>query len=232
VKVVEREKARELRREGKSITDIAVELGVAKSSVSTWVRDIELTQSQREMLTARSFANMGSYVDRGKARREEGIARRLRHQVAGREKIKSGSSNLWVAGCMLYWGEGTKDRTDLTFSNSDPEMVALFLRFLREECGVEDDRITMRIHGYETNGICPEELNKYWMTITGLEQSSLRRGTYGVWSKASKRLRNTIKYGTLHIRVAKSGELLQQIYGSINEFSRNPTAKWVEGLRK
>jgi transposase len=44
VKTRERELARQLRREdGASIKDIAFRVGVSKSSVSLWVRDIQLT---------------------------------------------------------------------------------------------------------------------------------------------------------------------------------------------
>jgi len=45
-----REQARQLRTQGISIITIAKELGVAKSSVRQWVRDIELTPAQIEAL--------------------------------------------------------------------------------------------------------------------------------------------------------------------------------------
>jgi|FLYN01.1.fsa_nt_gi transposase len=43
MKKEEREKARELRRAGHSVKEICRMLGVAKSSVSAWVRDFEET---------------------------------------------------------------------------------------------------------------------------------------------------------------------------------------------
>jgi transposase len=45
-----------LRREGLSIVDIARRLSVAKSSVSVWCRDINLTTKQKERLQANSVA--------------------------------------------------------------------------------------------------------------------------------------------------------------------------------
>jgi len=45
-----REQARVLRFQGMSVRDICLTLGVAKSSISLWVRDIELTQDQVEKL--------------------------------------------------------------------------------------------------------------------------------------------------------------------------------------
>jgi transposase-like protein len=54
MKRAERERARELRRAGHSVKEICRELGVAKSSVSVWVRDIELTDEQLLALKRRS----------------------------------------------------------------------------------------------------------------------------------------------------------------------------------
>jgi predicted transcriptional regulator len=51
VKLIERDEARRLRREeGLAIRVIAEQLGVSKSSVSVWTRDIELTEEQHEQL--------------------------------------------------------------------------------------------------------------------------------------------------------------------------------------
>jgi transcriptional regulator with XRE-family HTH domain len=46
-KVEEQERARALRSRGMTLQDIATELGVAKSSVSLWVRDVPFTPSKR-----------------------------------------------------------------------------------------------------------------------------------------------------------------------------------------
>ena len=37
-----------------------------------------------------------------------------------------------MAGCMLYWAEGAKERNVVKFANSDAAMVRFFVRFLRE----------------------------------------------------------------------------------------------------
>jgi transcriptional regulator with XRE-family HTH domain len=53
MKIRERDEARTLRREqGQSIKEIARAVGVSCSSVSLWVRDIELTPAQIEALAA------------------------------------------------------------------------------------------------------------------------------------------------------------------------------------
>jgi IS30 family transposase len=59
MKTVEREMARKLRREWLSMRQIERSLGVARSTVSLWVREIELTDHQREELQARGASARG-----------------------------------------------------------------------------------------------------------------------------------------------------------------------------
>jgi transposase len=47
-KVVEKERARELRGGGFTMLEIATQLNVSKSSVSLWTREVELTPRERE----------------------------------------------------------------------------------------------------------------------------------------------------------------------------------------
>jgi hypothetical protein len=49
-------------------------------------------------------------------------------------------------GCMLYWAEGSRSRNQLAFTNADPEMVDLFVHFLRRCYGVDDERIGLRVN--------------------------------------------------------------------------------------
>ena len=46
-KLEEQERARVMRAEGMTLLDIATRLGVSKSSVSLWVRDVDFTPSPR-----------------------------------------------------------------------------------------------------------------------------------------------------------------------------------------
>ena len=53
-KVVEQERARELRAQGWTYTEIMAELGVSKSSVSLWCRDVPVDEA---VWSARARAN-------------------------------------------------------------------------------------------------------------------------------------------------------------------------------
>src|SRR5437764_2649181 len=129
VKTADREEARSMpRNEGRSIKEIARSLGVSASSVSHWVRDIELTAEQHDALQAWNRLHERQRLAQA-AMSEK--ARRLRReaQEAGRRLARK-SDSLYMAGCMLYWAEGSRSRNRVVFTNSDPEMVKIFAIFL------------------------------------------------------------------------------------------------------
>jgi transposase-like protein len=101
MKTLERGEARRLRREqGLPIKEIARRLDVAVSSVSVWVRDIELTVAQHEALLNRNPAyNHQRNGSRTMAARYR--AERVIYQQEGRRLARL-REPLHVAGCMLY----------------------------------------------------------------------------------------------------------------------------------
>lgn len=146
-----REKARQMRQQGMSVNEITRILGVSKSSVSLWVRDVQLTEEQKAFLEhrRRQYAerNIGSQVNRDRSRQL-----RLAYQQSGRARAREGHP-LHLAGCMLYWAEGAKGRNGVYFVNSDANMVALFMRFLRQEFEIEDSEVALRIHCHTDNPV-------------------------------------------------------------------------------
>jgi transcriptional regulator with XRE-family HTH domain len=226
VKTKEREQAIELRRsQGLSLSEIARQVGASKGRVSEWVRHVVLTEEQKQQLTAHAGRTIGSYGTATQKKISNGIERRSGWRLAGRLEAAKNGLDLYLAGCMLFWAEGAKARNLFSFSNSDPDMIKLFLRFLRESCGVPDSMITVRIQGYLNNGIAKEDIESYWLAITGLASSQLRKGTYDAYSVRSKRRKRNLVFGTAYINVC-STELVQKIYGSICEYASTDGSRW------
>ncbi len=49
----------------------------------------------------------------------------------------------------LYWGEGNKSGGHLAFTNSDPEMVQVFLKLLKQGFDIDDEKIRALLHLHE-----------------------------------------------------------------------------------
>jgi transposase-like protein len=216
MKTEEREMARVLRREeGASIKEIARRIGVSTSSVSHWVRDIELSPEQHEQLLLRNpiynAQRSGTWVQAAR-RREERRARQEEGRLLARERNVS-----FVAGCMLYWAEGAKERNQLQFANSDPEMVRFFVDFLRTHFGLTGEEIRITCHLYADHQERQAEIEKHWLETLGLPDRSLRKSVVNVYSKYSKRKRvGMLPFGTCRVVVSRTS-VVQTIFGAIQE---------------
>jgi transposase-like protein len=208
-----------LREQGLPITQIAKQLCVAKSSVSNWVRNVILTQQQiEELKTKNPIYNKqisGAQIKSKKAREK-----RLAYQNEGKRKAQE-NNFLHHAGCMLYWAEGSKSKNQCKFTNSDVHMVKLFVRFLRECCGVKNENLTISINCYTNNGLSKSDIENFWTKNLSLDYSNLRKTQENIRPRSAT---NTIKhnkllYGIVCITV-NSTELVQHIYGAIQEYAQ------------
>jgi transcriptional regulator with XRE-family HTH domain len=225
VKLEERERARRLRSEhGLPIKVIAAQVGVSPSSVSRWVRDVDLTPEQVAVLRDANpiFNRQRSGTARSSANAR---ARRVAAQQHGR-MLASQDDPLHQMGCMLYWAEGTRSRNQVAFTNSDADMLDLFLHFLRRCYGVTDDQIALTVNVHLGNGLTLDEIESWWLRRLGLPRSSLRSSMVNRTSRASLRKRRTLPYGTVRIRVS-STSLVQSIFGALQAYACLDRPDWL-----
>lgn len=218
------EKAKELRKQGIAITKIASELKISKSTIFSWTKNISISNEQKRKLLHREIKcidNSGRLVAISKACRNK----RVLAQERGREKIKSGNI-LYVAGCMLYWGEGNKQINQCRFSNSELPMMILFKSFLEEFFNISSDEISIVINAY-TDLHSQKEIENYWLNGLKLPQKSLKKCTWNKYPSSSKKKNiNKSKYGTCSLIVNKT-EIVQEIFGAIQEFGKFNNEKWL-----
>ena len=163
-KIAERERARELRAEGWTMPDIAAELDVSRGSVSAWTRDIEVEPRPRRRARSRA----PNALQRAKAAEIEALL------AEGRTRIGELSErDLLIAGTALYAGEGGKTRDKVVFANSDPEMVAMFCRWLRTTFAIDETRLRFRLYLHE--GLDLEAANRFWSELTGIPSGQFQR---------------------------------------------------------
>jgi hypothetical protein len=153
-------------------------------------------------------------------------AKRLQAQRHGRE-LAAGGDRLHQLGCMLYWAEGSKNRNKVIFTNSDADMVALFLRFLRECYAVSDDRLTLSVNVHLGNGMTLDEIQGWWLTRLGLPPQCLREPAVNRTSRASLGKRPPLVHGTARLAVG-STFILQSIYGGIQEYAGIERPRWLD----
>lgn len=122
---------------------------------------------------------------------------------------------LQIAGIMLYWGEGGKRNSKVTFSNSDPEMIRVFLRFLREICGISESRLKAGLHIYPDHN--ESQLIGFWSSITAIPSSRFYKPFLHIGSKGTYKRKSL--YGTLVLSYSDKS-LLGQILAWIEEYKK------------
>lgn len=165
-------KAIELRQLGWSYIAIKKELQVSKGSLSLWLRNYPLTEKQ-----IREF-NPGREERRVEHFRQTFVVKRknILNDIYQIEKVKLlplTNREEYVAGLMLYWGEGLKRSWScVSFSNTNPTMIKFARKWLVNCCNVPIEKLKVRFHYYSDMDI--ELENKYWQDILDLPISQFR----------------------------------------------------------
>ena len=195
MKVREREQVRQLRRQGLSYSQIRQIVGVSKSSISLWTRDIELLPKQKDQLKSSRVRRVEKYSETRRRQREAREA--VVYAEAEVEYATLSRDPTFMYGLALYVGEGAKtSRGRILLSNCDPRVLRKFVRFM-ELLGVRADDLRIRIylHPHRSEG----EALGFWSREIGLPVTRFGRTATAV-SSASKGLKaDKQPYGTCSV---------------------------------
>jgi transcriptional regulator with XRE-family HTH domain len=211
----ERIKARQLRKKGKSIRDIARQLKISRSSASLWCRDISLSKAQIDSLH-KSMVD-GSYVGRLKGahlQKERKLKKIRLYEKDGRRTVKNLSNReLLMVGLGLHLGEGTKGGSRVRFTNSNPAIVNLFQLWVRRVFHVSRGEICCRVMINEIHRHRIEKVQQEWSMILRIPLSQFQKPVF-IKAKNKKIYENANVYlGTMAVTIRKSSDLQYRILG-------------------
>ena len=185
-KVGEQQRARELRAQGMTLLDIATELGVAKSSVSRWARDVEFTSSKRRY-GARRRPNK---LHDAKVRQIEEL------NQEGLDRLGTLSAEaFFAAGVALYAGEGSKTDGSVRFANTDPGMVRFFCAWLRSNFEIDESRLRVRVYLHQ--GLDLDAAEAFWARVTRVPPYQFGKAYRAVADRTIRR--NKHEYGCVYV---------------------------------
>jgi hypothetical protein len=119
---------RALRRLGWTYSEIRDLVPVPKGTLAGWCRDIALTDAQAAAIRERTGSARGTPRDTQRKRRAQIERIRVAARVFAQDHLHD---PLFVAGTVLYWGEGAKTDRLLALTNADPAAHRLFIRWTR-----------------------------------------------------------------------------------------------------
>ena len=129
-KFEERSKAIELRKQGKSYSQIKSFIKVSKSTLSIWLKDFPLSDKRIRELRDWNETRIENYRETRRKQREV-----ILNDIYKNEKIKIlpfTQKDIFIGGLFLYWGEGSKTTlsSQAIISNTNPAIIKAFIYWL------------------------------------------------------------------------------------------------------
>lgn len=210
--------ARELRKKGISVNKIALELNVAKSTASLWVRDIVLSIEQLEILKNASVLG----AERGRLKgaliqKERRLKALEEYKKLGLETIGNLTDReLLIAGIALYWGEGCKKTREVQFCNSDPKMIQFLLIWLKKCFDIELQEIRCKVGINEIYKKREKQIKEYWSKVTGIPLEQFTKTSFK--HVLNKKIYGNFDchYGTLSVKLKQPSRFYGKIIGLID----------------
>ncbi len=176
-RLAKKDGARQLRARGYSFLEIAQQpdVQVPRSTVVSWCAGVAMTEPglsrHRRVVAERLLVAQKNSAASKKSERLSRVSAAESRAISSGPFMDTLASKKAILGA-LYLAEGTKGhRGGPTFGNSDPEIIRLYLRLLRE-CFVLDEgkfRCTLQARA----GQDIDSLEEFWLRETGIPRAQL-----------------------------------------------------------
>lgn len=217
-KIKEKEQSVDLRKQGMSIGEIAKKLLVSKSTVSGWCKDIPLSNEAIERISkkgkAKSVAGLMRYSE---SVRQNRIAATKISTQKGADALGSLSNrDIYCIGLGLYWAEGYKQGSqEFGFTNSDPQMITFYMKWLEVVFGVQKESIILRVSINQLHVHRINEVETFWASHLLVPQSQFTKPSF-VHTVSKKVYKNKATHmGTLRIKVRRGTVMRREVLGAI-----------------
>lgn len=214
-----RNKAVQLRLEEElSYSEIKKRLGVPKSTLSYWLRDYPLSEERILELRRKGWrkgeASRERYRNTMRKKQEEKFNKVYEQQKDTFSKISK--KNLYIAGLMLYLGEGKKkDRYTISIANTDYRILKFFIKWTEQYFHVPKSKLKAQLHLYEDMEL--EKEKKFWENKLDLKKDQFYKTQVRKLQEGSFTYRESYRHGTCQISFS-SAEKKRELMASIKAF--------------
>ncbi len=168
-----------MRKQGRTYSEIKKVIGpLAKSTLSNWLKPIELTPSQKDRI-------QNKMTDRGTIERQKGGWRNhqkrqeriAKIQLEAQKEFPSFSKNpLFMTGLALYLAEGSKKSERFEFMNSDPFLVKIMMKWLNKFHGISNAEVDARLYAHRL--YARKKYEKFWSNFLNINLSQFHKTIY------------------------------------------------------
>jgi len=136
---------------------------------------------------------------------------------------KLSKKTLFVAGLMLYLGEGDKRRYErIVLANTDPKIIKFFIKWITDFLGVTKENIKVQLHLHKNMDI--EKETMFWKNELGLPETHFYKPAIREPKKGSYTYKESSRHGTCGIYilgVEKKREVMMAIQAFLDKYMRS-----------
>ena len=163
----------DLRKEGTSLREVETILGIPRSTLSGWFKNVELTHRQQRALdTKYAQALVTARIKASAWHRAQKILRDRAAETSALNLIQSidlkDKKYLEVALAFLYLGEGAKGKHGLSLGNSNPDVINFFIKAAEILYGIPRKNMRCSLHLRADQD--PDKEIDYWARELGLSK--------------------------------------------------------------
>lgn len=200
-----KEQALNLRKKGKSYKDIIEVLGVSKSTLSVWFKNVKWSQEIKEQLINESRINSRKRLEKLNNKRSVKLEKYYQEaeQEAKQEFKLLKNDKLFLTAISLYWGEGDRNFKNgiVRISNVDPVMLRVFREFLVLICSVEVDKIRAGLLLY--SDLKEKECIRFWSQRINIASDRFFKSTVIQGREKNRRVSNGVCIVSVHNKFIK-----------------------------
>jgi len=195
-----RQKAISYRKQGYSYGMISERIGLSKSTLSDWLKEIPYKPNKLVKKRIR-----GAQMKSAQFKHSQRMADiKKMKKLAKKELGKLTKRDLWLLGIGLYLGEGTKLQENIQIINSDPEIIKIAIKWFKKICGLKNENFAPRIHLYPDNDI--STTINYWSKIIDIPKTQFGKTQIDVRTDKSSKKKRKLPYGTLQLEIRSCGK--------------------------
>ncbi len=172
----DKEEVIRLRKLGKSYNEIRQQIRIPKSTLLEWLGRVGWSKKIHRILAEKAKLTGAVHLrklDKVRGRHLRRVYEEARREA--RDEFKYLKLHpLFIAGVSIYWGEGDRvSKSSVRLGNTDPSMIRLFVKFLRDVCGIHSKKIFASVLVYPD--LNQDECRSFWVNKSGLPESSFNK---------------------------------------------------------
>jgi len=211
-------KAVKLRKMGLSYGEIKNKLNVSKSTLSLWLKEVELNEEQKKKFYTKRI----EILSRGPQSQKERRQREIDKIIESAKKdipIPISMEAYRLFGAALYWSEGNK-KNGLAITNSDPHLILFIVKWFEKIFKVSPSSLKAWLNIYPQQN--DSEIKQFWSQLTGIPVERFGKSYIKPLNKNYKK--NNLYYGTITVTVPRGTDMRYKIFGwikaSLNDVSK------------